>query len=70
VATAVVEVHGELTVRKLGTAALKLSVQAYRLALARLRLGASECLAFEDSDVGVASAIAAGIDVIRVNFAE
>jgi HAD superfamily hydrolase (TIGR01509 family) len=42
--------------------------EPYRLALARLALEAGECLAFEDSDVGVASAIAAGIAVIRVAF--
>jgi beta-phosphoglucomutase len=40
--------------------------EAYHLALARLGLDAGECLAFEDSDVGVASAAAAGIAVVRV----
>ena len=30
--------------------------EAYRLALARLQLEPDECLAFEDSDVGAASA--------------
>jgi HAD superfamily hydrolase (TIGR01509 family) len=40
--------------------------EAYRLAVARLGLAAEECLAFEDSDVGVASATAAGIAVIRI----
>ena len=42
--------------------------EAYHLALARLQLGPRECLAFEDSDVGVASAEAAGIAVVRVRF--
>lgn len=42
--------------------------EAYRLALARLQLDARECLAFEDSDVGAASAEAAGVAVIRVAF--
>jgi beta-phosphoglucomutase len=42
--------------------------EAYRLALARLALEAGECLAFEDSDAGVASAVAAGIAVVRVAF--
>jgi beta-phosphoglucomutase-like phosphatase (HAD superfamily) len=32
------------------------------------RSDAAECLAFEDSDVGVASALAAGIAVVRVAF--
>jgi HAD superfamily hydrolase (TIGR01509 family) len=44
--------------------------EAYRLALARLGLEPHECLAFEDSDVGAASASAAGIAVVRVTFAE
>jgi len=43
--------------------------EAYRLALARLQLEAQECLAFEDSDVGAASANAAGVPVVRVTFA-
>ena len=42
--------------------------EAYLLALARLRLEPAKCLAFEDSDVGVASAEAAGIPVVRVTF--
>jgi beta-phosphoglucomutase len=42
--------------------------EAYLLALDRLRLGPDECLAFEDSDVGVQSAHTAGIAVIRVVF--
>jgi HAD superfamily hydrolase (TIGR01509 family) len=44
--------------------------EAYQLALQRLRLEPEECLAFEDSDVGVASAEAAGVAVVRVAFAE
>jgi HAD superfamily hydrolase (TIGR01509 family) len=44
--------------------------EAYRLALARLGLEPHECLAFEDSDVGAASASAAGIAVVRVAFGE
>jgi beta-phosphoglucomutase-like phosphatase (HAD superfamily) len=42
--------------------------EAYLLALARLQLDPRECLAFEDSDVGIASAAAAGIAVARVTF--
>jgi beta-phosphoglucomutase len=42
--------------------------EAYRLALARLALDPADCVAFEDSDVGVASATAAGIAVVRVEF--
>jgi beta-phosphoglucomutase len=44
--------------------------EAYHLALARLRLDPRECVAFEDSEVGVASAKAAGIPVVRVSFVE
>jgi HAD superfamily hydrolase (TIGR01509 family) len=44
--------------------------QAYELALERLQLKPRECIAFEDSDVGVASAEAAGLPVVRVSFAE
>ena len=44
--------------------------EAYGLALARLQLDPKECLAFEDSDVGAASAGAAGIAVVGVNFTE
>jgi HAD superfamily hydrolase (TIGR01509 family) len=44
--------------------------EAYRLALARLRVHPRECLAFEDSDVGMAAASAAGVPVVRVTFAE
>jgi beta-phosphoglucomutase len=43
--------------------------EAYQLALERLQLEPHECLAFEDSDVGVASAEAAGVAVVRVAFA-
>ena len=42
--------------------------EAYLVALGRLQLNALECLAFEDSNVGVASAEAAGIPVVRVTF--
>jgi beta-phosphoglucomutase len=44
--------------------------EAYRLALTRLRLDPRECLAFEDSEVGVVSATAADVAVVRVSFAE
>lgn len=44
--------------------------EAYQLALARLHLAPFECLAFEDSELGVSSAEAAGVAVIRVAFAE
>jgi len=43
--------------------------EAYRIALESLQLESAECLAFEDSDVGVTSAEAAGIAVVRVAFA-
>jgi beta-phosphoglucomutase len=42
--------------------------EAYRLALARLQVDPRECLAFEDSDVGLASAHAAGVPVVRVSI--
>jgi beta-phosphoglucomutase len=42
--------------------------EAYQLALARLGLVADECLAFEDSEVGIRSARAAELTVIRVAF--
>jgi HAD superfamily hydrolase (TIGR01509 family) len=41
---------------------------AYLLALARLGVRAGACVAFEDSDVGVASARAAGVRVVRVRL--
>jgi len=44
--------------------------EAYVLALTRLQLDARECIAFEDSDVGAASAAAAGVPVVRVSFGE
>lgn len=46
----------------------KPDAEAYRLALQRLALDAEHCLAFEDSDAGVASAVAAGLAVVRVTF--
>jgi HAD superfamily hydrolase (TIGR01509 family) len=42
--------------------------EAYLLAAGRLGLPPEDCLAFEDSDIGVASAKAAGVSVIRVLF--
>jgi HAD superfamily hydrolase (TIGR01509 family) len=44
--------------------------EVYHLALARLDLDAEDCIAFEDSDVGVASAIAARVAVVRVTFGD
>jgi beta-phosphoglucomutase len=44
--------------------------EAYRIAMARLSVQAEECLAFEDSETGVASATAAGVAVVRVRFTE
>ena len=41
---------------------------AYLLAAARLAVPVEACVAFEDSDVGVASARAAGVPVVRVRF--
>ena len=40
--------------------------EAYILAMAGLGLSADECLAVEDSESGVASAVAAGLSVLRV----
>ncbi len=42
--------------------------QAYLIAAERLGLAPAECLAFEDSDIGLASANAAGMQCIRVAF--
>lgn len=42
--------------------------EAYLLAIERLNLSPVECLAFEDSEIGIASANAAGISVVRVSF--
>jgi HAD superfamily hydrolase (TIGR01509 family) len=42
--------------------------EAYLVAAERLNLSPVECLAFEDSEIGVASAHAAGIPVVRVIF--
>lgn len=40
--------------------------EPYQLALSRLGLPAQDCVAFEDSDSGIGSATAAGVEVIRV----
>ena len=42
--------------------------EAYLLAAQRLNLSPIECLAFEDSEIGIASAHAAGISVVHVVF--
>jgi HAD superfamily hydrolase (TIGR01509 family) len=42
--------------------------EAYFLAVELLKLSADECLAFEDSEIGIASAKAAGIEVVRIVF--
>lgn len=42
--------------------------EAYILATEQLSLSPSECLAFEDSEIGLASARAAGISVVRIAF--
>jgi len=44
--------------------------EAYRVAAERLSVHADACLAFEDSDAGAASAVAAGMAVVRVRFTE
>jgi beta-phosphoglucomutase-like phosphatase (HAD superfamily) len=44
--------------------------EAYRVAAARLAVPVEACLAFEDSEAGAASAVAAGVAVVRVRFAE
>ena len=44
--------------------------EAYRVAAERLSVPADACLAFEDSDAGAASAVAAGMAVVRVRFTE
>ena len=44
--------------------------EAYRVAVERLSIPAEDCLAFEDSEVGTASATAAGVAVVRVRFTE
>jgi HAD superfamily hydrolase (TIGR01509 family) len=41
---------------------------AYELALQKLALSPEVCVAFEDSDIGEASARAAGVKVIRVSL--
>jgi HAD superfamily hydrolase (TIGR01509 family) len=42
--------------------------EAYLLAIEQIKVAASQCLAFEDSDVGAASARAAGVGVLRIVF--
>jgi HAD superfamily hydrolase (TIGR01509 family) len=42
--------------------------EAYRLAAERLSVPAEACLVFEDSEVGAAGAIGAGMAVVRVRF--
>lgn len=42
---------------------------AYRLAAERLGVAADECLAFEDSDIGMAAAAAFGAPCLRIAFA-
>jgi len=42
--------------------------EAYLMAAKRLNVPTEECLAFEDSDIGISSAQAAGISAIRVLF--
>lgn len=44
--------------------------QAYLLAADRLDVAPSQCLVFEDSDIGLRSARAAGMAVVRVAFAD
>jgi len=44
--------------------------EAYRVAAERLAIPAAACLVFEDSEVGAESAIAAGMSVVRVRFAD
>ncbi len=46
----------------------KPSPEAYLRAVAHLDVPAGECLAFEDSDIGVASARSAGVAVVRIAF--
>lgn len=40
----------------------------YSLVLEKMRLGASDCIAVEDSDLGVASALAAGLGAVLVTL--
>lgn len=42
---------------------------AYRLAAERLGVAPDECLAFEDSDIGMAAAAAFGAPCLRISFA-
>ena len=56
----------ELVVGKEDVSAVKPDPEAYDLALRRLGLRAAEAVALEDSPTGLASARAAGIDVVAV----
>jgi beta-phosphoglucomutase len=42
--------------------------ECYQLAADALQANPAECIVFEDSDIGVAAATAAGIKVIRINL--
>jgi beta-phosphoglucomutase-like phosphatase (HAD superfamily) len=42
--------------------------EAYLLAAEQLDVLPRECLAFEDSEIGIASAHSAGVPVVRINF--
>lgn len=46
----------------------KPSPDAYRLAAERLGVAPADCLAFEDSDIGMAAAAACGICCLKVSF--
>ena len=42
--------------------------EAYLFAIEQLKLSPNECLAFEDSEIGIASARAAGIQAVHISF--
>jgi beta-phosphoglucomutase len=70
---AILRAHGmrdlfEVVVTGEDTARHKPDPEAYRLAAERLGVEPAECLAFEDSEAGEASARAAGVAVVRVTF--